>query len=367
MAINSKSTKAEILEALAKVQHDKDSLQQQVNQLKKQGIAETKPQKNPEKIQEKSPIQESETKIMTQTTLAQDISQVIKGLQTLQVNFGGAVSSLSDRLITEASALSKIQQSIAEEIEALKELHELEEINDNTLDELIQSYESNTKEFEQAYGEEKETLEQELANLVKTWQKEQENHLREIKERNDNYRQTKEREEQEYKYNLQLSRDLEEEEYQQQQKLLYKQLEEIKEAQETIWKEREENIAQREKEYGEAKTKVEQFEEQLAAKVKQGKEEGRGIGAYQAKIRSDLRQKEIEGEKQNYQFRLQSLQQTINNNEIRLASLSQQLDTVLKQVQDLAVKAIEGTSNRNSYDAMREIALEQAKNQPKSK
>jgi hypothetical protein len=47
--------------------------------------------------------------------------------------------------------------------------------------------------------------------------------------------------------------------------------------------------------------------------------------------------------------------------------LSQQLDSALKQVQDLAVKAIEGASNRNSFEAMKEVALEQAKNQAKNK
>lgn len=42
-------------------------------------------------------------------------------------------------------------------------------------------------------------------------------------------------------------------------------------------------------------------------------------------------------------------------------------ETALKQVQDLAVKAIEGSSNVNSYQAMKEIALEQAKSQAKTK
>lgn len=61
------------------------------------------------------------------------------------------------------------------------------------------------------------------------------------------------------------------------------------------------------------------------------------------------------------------MEETIKNQEIRRQSLSQQLEASLKQVQDLAVKAIEGTSNRNSFEAMKEIAMEQAKNQQKSK
>ena len=64
---------------------------------------------------------------------------------------------------------------------------------------------------------------------------------------------------------------------------------------------------------------------------------------------------------------MQSLEQTINNQEGRIQNLSKQLESALKQVQDLAVKAIEGTANVNSYQAIKEIALEQAKTQAKNK
>jgi hypothetical protein len=47
--------------------------------------------------------------------------------------------------------------------------------------------------------------------------------------------------------------------------------------------------------------------------------------------------------------------------------LAKQLESALKQVQDLAVKAIEGAANINSYQAVKEIAIEQAKTQMKNK
>jgi hypothetical protein len=53
--------------------------------------------------------------------------------------------------------------------------------------------------------------------------------------------------------------------------------------------------------------------------------------------------------------------------ESRIASLSKQLDSALKQVQGLAVKAIEGASNLKSFEAVKEIAIEQAKTQQKNK
>ncbi|HIK37222.1 MAG: hypothetical protein NZ901_02985 [Geminocystis sp.] len=57
------------------------------------------------------------------------------------------------------------------------------------------------------------------------------------------------------------------------------------------------------------------------------------------------------------------MEDTIADNQQLLDGLSKQLE----QVQDLAVKAIEGASSRDSLEAIKEIALEQAKNQPKGK
>ena len=55
------------------------------------------------------------------------------------------------------------------------------------------------------------------------------------------------------------------------------------------------------------------------------------------------------------------------NQQERIVNISEQLESALQQVQDLAVKAIEGNANLNSYQAMKEIALEQAKVTTKTK
>ncbi len=133
------------------------------------------------------------------------------------------------------------------------------------------------------------------------------------------------------------------------------------------WAEREKAIAEREKQFEEYKAKVEVFPKDKEAAIKKATEEGKGISYYQAKIKSDLYSKEVEGQKRFYEQRLQSLEQTITNQDTRIQNLSKQLESALKQVQDLAVKAIEGTANVNSYQAIKEIALEQAKSQVKNK
>lgn len=368
VTVNSKSTKAQILEAYQQLEQEKARLEKEITLAQKQAQVQQKALENSKTIVNNPPLKNIPKPVEnTPIKSMNNIEQIIASLETLQVSFGGAVSQLSEQLITEASCLEKLENDIESEVNQLRELHDLETIEEDTLSTLFTTYKDSQKTFSDEYNQQKETLGEQLLTARKEWMKEQENKQREIKQRHEIYQKNKQRENEEYNYNLQLNRQLDRENYEQELNQLYKDLEEAKKQQEKIWKEREKGISEKEKEYAEAKQKVAEFEQKLENEVKKAKEEGKGIGNYQAKVKADLRQKEINGESQNYQLRIQALESTILSNENRLNSLSQQLDSALKQVQDLAIKAIEGTSNRNSFEAIKEVALEQAKNQQKGK
>ena len=365
--VNAKSTKAEILEALTEVNQEKSDLEAEIKKLHKELQSAAK---SPAPIPATKATETIKgTEPMKATVNAQDkMNQIIDSLAQLHLGFGGAVSDLSEKLTTEASTLDDVQTLVAKELESLKELHSLEDVAENTLDDLISSYEENSKTFEREESEKRETLDQEMQDLRKSWRKEQETNQSQIKERNETHHKNRHRDVQEYRYNLELERQLDSEAYEENKKALYKELSEIKAAQEKAWGERETTISDREKAYSEAKQKVEAFPEELEKNIKNGKDNGRNIGTYQAKVKADLREKEIEGQKRNYQLRIESLEETIKDQNGRIQSLSKQLDAALKQVQDLAVKAIEGASNVSSFQAVKEILLEQQnKNQQKTK
>ena len=363
-SINDKNTKAEILEAYKEAAKEKAALESQLKQLNKEKPAVIPVQPN---VVKEIPNLEA-VKPMTLTQVQQQkLQYTIESLMLLQSGFGGAVSELSEKLTSEASKLEELRRTVAEEIQQLKDLHSLEEVEDETLDNLIQQYEQSFKAFGEELSERQETVGQELLDRRKAWEKEQEEYKRALKERNDNQQKAHQRDRESYHYELNLARNLNIEEYDLNKKALYKQMEEFQQAQEQQWAEREKAIADREKLYAEVKAKVEAFPKELEANIKNGKDNGRNIGNYQAKIKSDLYAKEVEGQKQYYELQIQSLSQTIQNQDTRIANLSKQLDSALKQVQDLAVKAIEGSSNLSSFQAVKEIALEQAKTQQKNK
>ena len=360
--VNSKNTKAEILEAFAELKKEKSALETEIKELNQEGKTITK--NSVDSISKQPEKEVGKFMNLNQTKNKPSMQYTIENLLRVQTGFGGAISELSEKLTSEATKLEEVIQQVAEEIQELKDLHSLENIEENTLDNLIEQYEQTAKEFESEFSDRQENFQQEIESSKQAWEKEQQEHQRSIKERNEQQNKVRQRDAETYEYELELQRDLDIDEYEQNKKNLYKELEESQQQQEKQWLEREQSISEREKEYAEVKAKVEDFEKQLETNIKNGKENGKNIGNYQAKVKADLLAKEVEGEKQYYELRIQSLQQTIQNQEQRIKNLSQQLDSTLTQVQDLAVKAIEGASNSRSFQAMKEIVLEQ-KNQQK--
>ncbi len=362
--VNSKNTKAEILDAFAELKKEKAQLESQLQQVDKDNPS---PPISLEDASQIHPTLEAIKSMKSSSNEKPKLQNTIESLLLLQAGFGGAVSELSEKLTSEATKLEELQEAVAEELQQLQNLHNLAEVGDETLDNLIQQYEESAKTFSEEFEERQEALQQQTTERTKAWEKERQERERFVKERNENLNKSRVRDEESYEYDLVLQRDIDTEEYEENKKRLYKELEELREEREKQWAQREKEIGDREKEYAYATLQVEEFQKKLEENIKNGKENGRNIGNYQAKVKADLLAKEIEGEKQVYQLRLQSLNQTIQNQEMRIQSLSKQLDSALKQVQDLAVKAIEGSSNVSSFQAMKEIAMEQAKTQQKNK
>lgn len=361
-----RNTKTEILAAFDTLLNQKQELEAQLKSAKQ--APKQAPLKAEQNGKANGQAKAVPTEIITNPAQlsSQSIESIIEGLSRLQLGFGGAVSDLSEKLVQEAVQLEQIQETIAEEVEQLTALHNLE-LADTSLDELIQQYEENAKTFDTELTEQQETVDQDITQAQKAWLKEQEEHRRTVRERNDTRAKTQRRDTEEYEYALNRDRKLSDETYEQEQQSLYQELDELRQEREKQWAEREQTVAEREAELAELKAKVEAQPEELKAAIKRAKEEGKGIANAQAKIKADLTAKEIEGQTRAYDLQIQSLQETIQTQDARLQTLSKQLDAALKQVQDLAVKAIEGASNVSSFQAVKEIAIERAKTQNKNK
>ena len=343
----SRNTKNEILDMYDELLQEKEQLAAKVEQL----------------FKEKQAAEKGAGKIIDKGRPAapSTLDGIIETLSMLRPGFGDAVSELSAKLLAEASKLTELRHNVEEEMQQLESLHGLT-VADETLNQLIQDYIEKSTTFETEAKQQQEAFEQEMMEKKKAWHKEQQEHARFINERHETTQKTEQREAAEYKYELERQRKLDNDTYEQEQEKLRKALEEFEETKKREWAGREKQIGGQEQEFAELQAKVEKFPKELENAVKKAKEEGTAMAHRQTQMKADLREKETEGEHRVYELKIQALEDTIANQQQQIQGLSTQLNAAIKQVQDLAVKAIEGASSAGSLRAVKEVALEQAKN-----
>jgi hypothetical protein len=352
--VSAKSTKTEILDAYEELVRDHQAVQAHLEELRAEG--QTAIPRAPQVI---------EGKPFTEAVKGATVHEVLQGLSALLAGFGSAISALSAQLTAEATKLAELRRGIAAQTNELKELHGLE-VTEQTLDELLQQYTEASERFDADMHQQRQAFGQEMAEQRAVWQNEQDAQARFLKERDASLQRAREREAAEYAYERGRTRKQETDHDEQQQKQLSEALDELVQSKQRTWEAREEAIADQEKRFAEYQAKVEACPAELDAAVQRAAAEGRTLVEAEAKIQADLQAQEIAGEKRIYELRLKALRNTIDKQAVQMDNLSKQLNAVLKQAQELAVKALEGASTSSSYQAIREIALEQAKNLQKT-
>ena len=115
-------------------------------------------------------------------------------------------------------------------------------------------------------------------------------------------------------------------------------------------------------EFSSLKKEVEQFPSRLATDcAKVAKETAKEIEAKYTQEVIQLK-RDLAVEKQIAELKIHQLEELLASQQTQITSLQAQLEEAKKQVQDIAIKAIEGASGSRALSHINQIAMEQAKN-----
>jgi hypothetical protein len=184
-------------------------------------------------------------------------------------------------------------------------------------------------------------FEEEISQKKLQWKIEQENYENQKKERDTQLKKDRLREEEEYNYNLQLKRKKDTDAYAEQKANLDKELIDKRNAAEKDLSEREADIASKEKEFTELKTKVEQFPLIVENTRKETEKSAVEKIEFKYKHEAELAQKEIEGERNLNKQMILSLENKIKEQSEQIKQLTLKANDAGLQVQTIAIKAIE--------------------------
>jgi hypothetical protein len=263
-----------------------------------------------------------------------------------------ALAGISEQLMQEVNRLQAVRDAVELERAELTRLHKID-VAATALDYLVQDYRAQS-----------EKLEAEIAAARAEWEQESRTAERERKEQEEALRKQRQREIDDYEYKKQLERKKAQDKYDEDMRLLEKKNAERQEALEKKWAEREAALKVREQDLDRLRKEVEEFPAKLRQETERTTADAERAVAARFEQQILVLKKDAETERRVAELQISALQATAARQTDTIAALQKQLDEAKQQVQDIAVKAIEGASGSRALAHVNQIAIEQAKNRP---
>ncbi len=272
------------------------------------------------------------------------IDTIVKGLADLQLDFASIITQLAEKLSTETAKLDELKRAIAIETNRLEELRQIRVVAD-ALHILTQEHQEKLALLDYQAALQQETIETDQTQKRKIWQKEQQEFESFVQEKDESDAKKRQQESADYEYERLRIQELETDEYEERKRQQERELKEMARDKEKHWAEREKYLNEHQAEFEANQQKMAGFEEELKQAYIKAKEEAIAEVKREAKVKSDLFEKEWEGTKQGYDLTLQSLNSNIDRQTQQIADITAQLQAATRQAQDLAMRAFQTSSN----------------------
>ena len=266
------------------------------------------------------------------------VDNIVNGMASLQLDFGGAVDSIKDKLTVESTKLNELKKAISVETEHLQQLSQVSLVAD-ALHILQQEHQEKLQRLTEETDLQQENITQEITKTRKVWEQEAANFLALVAEEDELIVQQREQEEADYQYELARQRKIEDDEYKEDRRQQERDLEEIGQEKTKDWAKREQYLADNEAEFVTNQEKIAGFEEKITTEYNKAKGEAIKEALAKAKVETDLLEKEWEASQRGYDFQIESLEATIARQEQQIAELTAQLQESNSQAQSLAMRA----------------------------
>jgi hypothetical protein len=339
--LSDKNTKQEMLEAY----------QDLIKQIDAKRAAELNPER---KLEEKA----SEEAVKAADNLTPD--GVERAIATLKADIGKMLAELADKLADESGKYRSLQKAIDSKQRELQELYGIEKAA-ATLAALIESQNQKRRDFEVELQQQKEELSREIETNRAVWEKEEKQHELDLKEREALDKKARDREREDYLYQFKRDQQALKDQLNDEKTKLEKDLLRKREAADKELAEREKTVLEKERELAQLREKAATFPKELETTVAKTVQEAVEKIRLEAKNREDLLRKEIEGEKKVFTTQIASLQATVKDQAEQNTRLARQLETAYQKVQEIAEKAIEGSSQSKSFVELQKLLAEQTR------
>jgi len=337
--VNATSTKKDILDAY--------------NELLQNIEAQSK--EDPKQMKEK----EEKVQIVKNAS-SSTMENIVKNIFDMKIGLSTTLDGIGDSLVKEFKKLNQMQEAIKIQENYLEDVYQLK-INTDSLAAMMLTQKELKQKFDEEISSKKKQLEDEI-NATKSafekekleqkaaWDKEKKEMQIQLKEQQEKIKKDREREEEEYNYTIKHKRKKETDEYELQKSTLEKELAEKQTNFDHTIKVREETVSARESEYNELRGQVAKFPSELDKSVKSAVKEISEKLESQYRFEKELQDKGMQGELKLRDQTIGALQIKIKELEEYIKQLNSKTDNAEKSVKEIAIKAIESSSNIRMFE-----------------
>ena len=274
-----------------------------------------------------------------ETASTYTVESIVKGLADLQLDFHSRVDDISTKLSAEISKLAELMRAIQVAKQHLNELQKIR-IAAEALNILTQENEQKSASFEKEAGQKRQHLENEIAATKAGWKKERDEFETANKERQERLKKERKKNEADYKYEVERKRKIELDKHEEKKRILERKLAEESEKYESDWAEREKILAGHKSEMEKYQAIVVTSENELVDAVQKAEAEAIRESQEKTALAADLFEKEVNSNREVYELKIKSLEDNIAKQAKQLEDLNAQLQSAVKQSQDLAFKTV---------------------------
>ena len=334
-----------------------DAYHELVKKLEEKRESELKPE-------QKAETQKVERAVKTADSLSLD--GVTEGIGKIKSEINKLFGALVDKSENELTKYDQIKEAIRAKEKELEDIFEIRK-SASSLAALIEAQNQRRKEFEVEMEEKKEQLSAEMEQTRKAWETEKAQYEAESKERRAGEAKKWEREKEEYEYSFKREHQLSRDKFEDEKAKTEKELTEKRQQVEKELAERESVVAEREKKIDALEKRIAELEKQRDEAIATAVQEATDDLRSDFEAKETLLKKEFEGERNVFTTRIHSLEETVKKQGEQIGVFSKQLEKAGVQVQDIAVKAIEGSSQSKLFTQLQSLIEEKKSREAEGK
>jgi len=296
-------------------------------------------------------VQANEDRIR-KSVAGQTVDKAVQSLSAIGLELSRGLNQISESVVQKLNELQDLTDAVDLQKNELSRLHKID-VAATALDNMVADYEAKKSDFEATIAAQTLEFETLVAEKKAAWAKEESDHARLVRERNEETEKLRRREVQDYEYTKNQERKLKEDAIQEQMLKVVKQAKERQEALEKDWLVREEALKAREAELVDLRTQVAGFDALMKKEIAKAEAVVSNTLKRDYDTKEKLANKDFETAQKISTQEIASLQATIAKQTQEIANLQSQLLLEKQASQNVVVKALESASGQQ---ALKEVA-----------